>query len=129
MTEQKSNETSAFTNLITLEIASAQETRRASGTLLNGFGPRIVKIDGYAVDVAPEGHLILIRHFDRPGVIGRVGTILGQHGINIATMQVSRRDVGGHAMMILTVDKPASPDVLDTLGELAEIRSVTEIEW
>ncbi|MFO7247562.1 MAG: phosphoglycerate dehydrogenase [Bacillota bacterium] len=129
VTEQKSNQPSAFTNLITVEIASAQETRRASGTLLNGFGPRIVKIDGYSVDVAPEGHLILIRHYDRPGVIGRVGTVLGQHGINIATMQVSRRDVGGHAMMILTVDKPASPDVLDTLGELDEIRSVMEMEW
>ncbi|TGV30296.1 ACT domain-containing protein, partial [Mesorhizobium sp. M00.F.Ca.ET.186.01.1.1] len=89
---------------------------------------RIVKIDDFAIDVAPEGYLLYIHHNDRPGVIGRVGSILGENSVNIATMQVGRRDIGGDAIMMLSVDKPLTPELLDTMGELAEVKSVTQIE-
>ncbi|WP_153944802.1 ACT domain-containing protein, partial [Acinetobacter baumannii] len=75
-----------------------------------------------------QGHLLLVHHNDRPGAIGRVGTLLGNNEVNIGTMQVGRRDMGGQAIMLLTVDKEVSPDVLDTLGELSEIKSVTQLE-
>src|SRR5690606_11229559 len=101
--EQKQSSSKGFTNLITVSVKTTQEERSVSGTLLNGLGPRIVKIDNYSVDVVPQGHLIYIRHHDRPGVIGRVGTLLGSHDVNIAAMQVGRTDVGGDAIMILTV--------------------------
>lgn len=125
--EQKQSSSKGFTNLITVSVKTTQEERSVSGTLLNGLGPRIVKIDNYSVDVVPQGHLIYIRHHDRPGVIGRVGTLLGSHDVNIAAMQVGRTDVGGDAIMILTVDKQASRNVLDHLGELSEIQKVTEV--
>jgi D-3-phosphoglycerate dehydrogenase len=128
VTEQKSSLNRGFMNLLTLTIKTNLETRTVSGTLLNGYGARIVKIDDYAIDVAPEGYLLYVHHNDRPGVIGRVGTILGSNDVNIATMQVGRRDVGGDAIMMLTVDKPVSAELLDTLGELSEIKSVTQIE-
>ncbi|MGF9821743.1 phosphoglycerate dehydrogenase, partial [Brevibacillus agri] len=54
--------------------------------------------------------------------------ILGENSVNIATMQVGRRDVGGDAIMMLSVDKPLTPELLDTMGELAEVKSVTQIE-
>ncbi|GAB7386227.1 phosphoglycerate dehydrogenase [Bacillaceae bacterium] len=127
-TEQKSSHSRGFTSLITVTLKTNLEERSASGTLLNGYGARIIKIDQYSIDIAPEGHLLLIHHTDRPGVIGRVGTVLGSNGVNIATMQVGRKDIGGDAIMMLTVDKVVSPDVLDTLGELPEILSVTEID-
>lgn len=126
--EQKSSHNRGFTNLITLELKTNLQTRTVAGTRLNGYGARIVKIDGYGIDVAPEGQLLYIHHNDRPGVIGRVGTILGTNEVNIATMQVGRRDVGGDAIMLLTVDKALSAELLDTLGELGEIKSVTQIE-
>ncbi|MED0679582.1 phosphoglycerate dehydrogenase [Aneurinibacillus thermoaerophilus] len=128
VTEQKSTYSSGFSNLITVTLKTSQEERTVSGTLLNGYGPRIVKIDGYSIDLVPQGHLLLVHHNDRPGAIGRVGTILGDNDVNIATMQVGRRDVGGQAIMLLTVDKEVSPNVLDTLGELNEITSVTQLE-
>ncbi|MEW9669698.1 phosphoglycerate dehydrogenase [Ammoniphilus sp. 3BR4] len=126
--EQKSSANKGFTNLITVALTTSQEQKKAAGTLLSGYGARIVKVDDYSVDIQPNGHLILIHHTDRPGAIGRVGTLLGNNDVNIATMQVGRRDVGGNAIMILSVDRQVSPDVLDHLGELNEIISVTEIE-
>ncbi len=128
VTEQKSTQSRGFTNLLTVSIKTNQQTRTVAGTRLNGYGARIVKIDQFSIDVAPEGYLLYVHHNDRPGVIGRVGTILGDNGVNIATMQVGRRDVGGEAIMMLSVDKPVSAELLDTLGELAEIKSVTQIE-
>lgn len=127
-TEQKSPANKGFTNLITVTLKTNQEERKVAGTLLNGYGARIVKFDDYSIDIQPKGHLILIHHHDRPGVIGRVGTMLGNNGVNIATMQVGRRDVGGNAIMVLEVDRQVSPDVLDTLGEVNEVISVREID-
>ncbi|BCU81730.1 D-3-phosphoglycerate dehydrogenase [Polycladomyces abyssicola] len=128
ITEQKTSQTRGFTNLITVEITTDQEQRKVSGTLLNGFGPRIVKVDEYPIDVVPEGHLLLIQHQDQPGVIGRVGTLLGTRNVNIASMQVGRKQIGGQAIMMLTVDKPVSPDILAQLAQLDDIRSVREID-
>ncbi len=128
VTEQTSTYGGGFNNLITVTLKTNQEERTVAGTLLNGYGPRIVKIDGYTIDLVPQGHLLLVHHNDRPGAIGRVGTLLGNNDVNIGTMQVGRRDMGGQAIMLLTVDKEVSPDVLDTLGELNEIKSVTQLE-
>lgn len=127
ISEQKESSSKGFTNLITVAVKTTQESRSVSGTLLNGYGARIVKIDNYSVDVTPQGHLMYILHHDRPGVIGRVGTLLGSHDVNIAAMQVGRTDVGGDAIMIITVDKPVAPNVQDHLGELSEVQKVTEI--
>lgn len=116
-----------FTNLITVSLKSNRETRTIAGTLLNGYGARIVQIDKYPVDVAPEGHLIVVSHTDKPGIIGRLGTLLGDNGINIATMQVGRQVVGGDAIMVLTVDKQASPDVIGQLSRLPDMVSVKTV--
>jgi len=128
VTERKTAQNRGFTNLLTVTLKTSQETRTVAGTRLNGYGARIVKIDDYAIDVAPEGYLLYIHHNDRPGVIGRVGSILGTNGVNIATMQVGRRDIGGDAIMMLSVDKPLTAELLDTMGELPEVKSVTQIE-
>lgn len=128
VTERKVAQNRGFTNLLTVSLKTSQETRTVAGTRLNGYGARIVKIDDYAIDVAPEGYLLYIHHNDRPGVIGRVGSILGTNGVNIATMQVGRRDIGGDAIMMLSVDKPLTAELLDTMGDLPEVKSVTQIE-
>ncbi|MFC9709980.1 phosphoglycerate dehydrogenase [Paenibacillus sp. JNUCC31] len=121
--------TKGFTNLITVTLVTTQdsEERRVAGTLLAGYGERIVRLDKFPVDIAPEGHQILISHNDKPGIIGRVGTLLGQNDVNIASMQVGRKIIGGAAIMILTVDKEVPKDVLVQLAALPEINTAVEI--
>lgn len=125
--EQKSTSTKGFTNLITVEIETDKEKRSIRGTLLNGLGPRIVQFDHYPIDVVPEGHLIVIHHKDQPGAIGRVGSLLAQHQVNIATMQVGRTNEGGEAVMVLTVDKEVTEESVVKLAELSDIQKVQSL--
>jgi D-3-phosphoglycerate dehydrogenase len=127
ITVQKSNTSKSFTNLVTVILKTKQEEKQLAGTLLAGIGERIVRIDHYPVDFAPEGNLLLISHNDKPGIIGRVGTLLGNNEVNIATMQVGREVVGGSAIMVLAIDKPAPKAVLDELGQQLEIVNVREL--
>ncbi len=128
VTEQKRSQSHGFNQLIHLQIRTNRSESSLSGTLLNGLGPRIVQIDSYSVDVQPSGHLLLIRHRDQPGAIGRVGTVLGRGDVNIATMQVGRRGQGGSAIMMLTVDKPIPAELLQSLEAMEEIQQVTAID-
>ncbi|WP_068785228.1 phosphoglycerate dehydrogenase [Paenibacillus phocaensis] len=120
--------TKGFTNLISVALKTQDGSeRRVAGTLLNGYGARIVQIDKFPVDVAPEGHLIFISHNDKPGIIGHVGTLLGKNDVNIASMQVGRKLVGGEAIMVLTVDKAVTKEVLDELTKLPELNKALQI--
>jgi len=125
---QKSHAAKDFTNLVTVSLRTKKEERTAAGTLLTGYGPRIVQIDRYPVDVTPNGNFILIAHNDKPGIIGRVGTLLGSNDVNIATMQVGRHVEGGAAIMVLRVDKETPKDVLAQLAALPELTSAKEIK-
>ncbi|MCZ8512901.1 phosphoglycerate dehydrogenase [Paenibacillus filicis] len=124
---QKSASSKTFTNLVSLTLKTKNEQRLVAGTLLAGYGERIVQIDQYPVDIAPSGNLLLISHNDKPGIIGKVGTLLGNNDVNIATMQVGRKVVGGQAIMVLTTDKPASKEVLQQLEQLPELTQVREL--
>jgi D-3-phosphoglycerate dehydrogenase len=125
---EKSSTSKGFTNLITVTLRSGKTERSIAGTLLNGYGPRIVKIDQYPVDVSPEGNILLVAHTDKPGIIGRLGSVLGNSDTNIATMQVGRKVVGGSAIMVLTVDKPAPQEAIKELCNLPDIEQVKEIQ-
>ncbi len=120
--------TKGFTNLVSVTLRSSKEERVVAGALLNGFGARITQIDKYPVDVETQGHLLLISHHDKPGIIGRVGTLLGDSGINIATMQVGRKVIGGEAIMVLGVDKDVPKAVIGQLVALPELNSAKEIQ-
>lgn len=126
--ENKTPKQKGFTNLITLTVKTKSYQRKVSGTLLNGLGPRIVKVDNYSVDVTPKGHMVVIEHIDQPGVIGRMGSLLGKHDINIATMQVDRSDIGGEAMMVLTIDRHLDAKAVEELKQLNEIKDVVAID-
>ncbi len=126
--ESRTSTAKGFTNLLTVEMKTKSSVRSVAGTLLNGLGPRIVRVDQYSVDVMPEGHLLVIHHQDLPGVIGKMGSLLAQYQINIATMQVDRSDVGGKAIMILTVDKFLDKEELSGLKQLEEISDVTAVD-
>src|SRR5699024_357441 len=126
--ENKTSSTKGFTNLLTVEIERHSEKRKVSGTLLNGLGARIVKVDDYRVDVTTEGQSVTIDHHEQPGVIGRMGILLAEHDVNIATMQVDRLDAGGKAIMLLKVDKHVDQKALERLEGMEEIYEVTAVD-
>ncbi len=97
------------------------------GTVALG-APRIVEIDGFEVDALGSGAMLITRHDDVPGMIGKVGTLLGSANVNISTMQVSRRAAGGDAIMLLSVDRPADPETLAALRAMPGIRGVRALE-
>lgn len=126
--ENKTSTTQGFTNLIRVEVSTKSDKRSVAGTLLNGLGPRIVKVDDYSVDVTPKGHLLVIHHIDQPGVIGKMGSLLATMHINIATMQVDRAKVGGNAIMVMTVDRHIEKKALEALEKLEEIHAAIAID-
>jgi D-3-phosphoglycerate dehydrogenase len=111
-----------YTNLISITTHSAKGTHQLAGSLFARNEARVVQVEGYHVDVIPQGYLLMINHHDRPGIIGEVGTLLGKAGINIATMQVGRREIGGDAVMILSIDSQLSAELLAKIGEIQGIR-------
>ena len=112
--ERKSTDGGAFSNLVTLTLEGSGKTRVLSGTLFEGT-PRIVRLRDYAMDFMPEEHMLLLSYMDRPGMIGKIGTVLGQHDINIACMNLGRRERKGEAMVVLSVDTPVPPPVIAEL--------------
>jgi D-3-phosphoglycerate dehydrogenase len=97
-----------------------------TGTSVNGEA-RIVEAGGFQIDAVPNGPMIVTQHRDVPGMIGRVGTLLGDAGINISTMQVSRNEIGGNAIMILGVDRPADDATLNALRTVPGIGAVRSL--
>ncbi|QCR33671.1 phosphoglycerate dehydrogenase [Lysinibacillus sp. SGAir0095] len=125
--EHKTTTAKGFTNLITVEVKTENEVHSVAGTLLNGLGARIVKVENYVVDVIPQGHLLYIKNTDKPGAIGRVATKLAEKDINIATMQVGRDQVGGTAVMMLTIDNDVTTEDLNFVAQLENIDEVKAI--
>ena len=126
--EAKSSKEEEFVTLIQLEIKTDKETKRVAGTLSPNKQPRIVKVDDYYVELLPLGEMIVIRNWDKPGIIGNLGTLLGQHNINIAAMTFGRQTAGGKAITVLNVDSPVSSKVLEQIKKTENILAVKVIK-
>jgi D-3-phosphoglycerate dehydrogenase len=120
--ETKSTQSDAFSNIITLILEGQGKRRLVAGTLFDGQ-PRIVRLRDYTMDFAPDEHMLLLNYEDRPGIIGKIGTIMGQHDINIASMNLGRSEKKGEAMVILSLDSPVPPPVV------AELKTATEASF
>ncbi len=116
ISERKTRQAARYENMLTIV-----GERRVSGTLLHDE-PHIVQLDGNWVDFVPSGYVMLTRHRDRPGMIGKVGTLLGAADVNIASMQVARDGPRGEAIMVLTLDDPVPSDVMATIYKELDIQ-------
>lgn len=125
--EAKSSKEEEFVNLIQLEIRTDKEIKRVLGTLSSNKQPRIVRIDEYYVEITPLGEMIFVQNWDRPGIIGNLGMLLGRHNINIAAMTFGRQAPGGKAISVLNVDTPVSAEILDKIKKIENILAVKEI--
>ncbi|MHA6261025.1 phosphoglycerate dehydrogenase [Sporosarcina sp. CAU 1771] len=114
---------------ITIRLKTTEEERWVTGSAAYGVGERLIRVGPYPVDISPQGNLLLISHMDKPGLIGKVGTALGANGVNIASMQVGRQEIGGSAVMILVVDRKTPIDVMKQLQEIEDIKRIREISF
>lgn len=119
---------SDYAELIEVRLSGHDHETAVSGALLGQRHSRIVRIDNFQIDLNPRGTLVIIRNRDVPGVIGRVGTFLGQAGVNIAEYHLARVAEVRQAMAAMSVDGKLSADLLNGLRELPEVLEVKQAE-
>jgi D-3-phosphoglycerate dehydrogenase len=113
---------------VELRLEGGDRSIRVGGALLGEVQGRIVRIGAFRVDVAPRGNMVVLRNRDVPGVIGRVGTLLGEAGVNIAEYHQARLQVGGEALAAISVDGPMPREVCDKLSSLSEVLDVRQVD-
>jgi D-3-phosphoglycerate dehydrogenase / 2-oxoglutarate reductase len=128
--ESKSSQSLDYVNLVEVRAEAKGETVSVAGVLVGKRDTeRLVRVYGYDIDMAFAGNMVFFRYEDRPGVVGIVGTLLGDSGVNIANMQVGRQTEGGEALMALAVDSPIPEPILASITEQARLRDARSVTF
>ncbi len=124
----KSADTTEYTSLITIKVKAGGKDLSVAGTLNSKKEPRIIQVDNFPMETVPEGDMLVLMNNDKPGVIGGIGTILGQNGINIARMQFGREKQGGLAMSVVSIDSTVSDDLMAKIRQMPNVLSVKQVK-
>jgi D-3-phosphoglycerate dehydrogenase len=116
-----------YTDMLELSVAGEGKAVSVGGAFF-GATPRIVSINSRPVEARPHGVLLVLENTDRPGMVGRIGTLLGDHGVNIATMSLSRNQAGGTALTVLNLDTAPGDELLTEIRASEDIHSAQVIE-
>ncbi len=127
--EVKQQEGKEFVEYIETKIGDGSSFNKISGIIVAENEYRIVEINGMYSDVEPDGNLIVVFNEDKPGVIGKIGTLLGEHNINIARMFVVRKSIGGEAMTFVNVDSGVPKEIIDKISKISGINTVKFISF
>lgn len=117
-----------FSNYLEVELSNDSDSVKVGASVFTGFGPRIVRINNFSVDLKPNQYQIVSYHNDTPGMVGKTGALLGKYNINIASMTLGRTEAGGDALMILSVDQPVSNNIIDELKQVGEYNQIFTTE-
>lgn len=120
-------EVADYANYVEVTSVRADDELVVGGALLGAAHPRIVRIGDFHVDTVPRERMLIIRNRDVPGVIGEVGSRLGDAGVNIAEYHQSRRDAGGDALAVIAVDGPVPDGVLEEIAAIEPVQSVRQV--
>lgn len=120
--ETKENVTGEFSDLVELQVTAGNEIVSVAGTFI-GASPRLVRINGRHVEARPVGVLLLLENNDVPGIVGQIGTVLGQHHINIANMSLSRDHLGGEVLTVLNLDSTLDDSIIAEILENPNINT------
>ena len=121
--EEGSGESKAYRNLIEVEVTAQNAVATLTGTITEEGRQHIVKMNDYWVDFVPHGNLLIFQNHDRPGVIGKIGKLLGDASVNIANFNLGRRESSGLALAVMQIDAPVSDDLL------AQMRKDGDMLW
>jgi D-3-phosphoglycerate dehydrogenase len=122
--ETKTRDAGDFVSLISLKIKSKKKELTVEGTLFSKRDPRIVRINGFTVEIVPEGHMVFMYNNDKPGVIGSIGMLMGRNSINIARMHFGRESEGGLAISVVNIDSPVDDAIVAEIKDLPNILDV-----
>jgi D-3-phosphoglycerate dehydrogenase / 2-oxoglutarate reductase len=128
ISETISSDVEDYSSLITVEVVTDKSKRQVAGTLFGRKEPRIVRVDDYRLEAVPSGHMLVFSNQDTPGVIGKIGTILGSNQVNIAGMQLGRVAPHGMAVAVVNVDSAIPPAVMHEIRRLPNILYATLVE-
>ena len=115
-------------DFVDVTVGAAGRKISVAGGVAGEGNPRLLRVDDYRVDIAPRGTLVVLRNRDVPGIIGRVGTLLGDARVNIGEYHQARRDAGGEALAAISIDARLSPDVIARLQQVADVLDVRQVE-
>ena len=118
-----------YHTLVRVTVATDAGNRSVAGTLFGNGSARLVEIFGIGIEAELEGDMLYIVNDDAPGFIGRVGTLLGENDINIGTFNLGRREAGGEAILLLSVDQPITQEVVDQACKLEGVRFVKALAF
>ena len=118
-----------YHTLIRLTVTTETRTRTIAGTLFADRAPRIVEVHGVTLEAELSPHMLYVINDDRPGFIGALGTILGRHGVNIATFHLGRSEKGGYAVALIAVDQPIEDAVLEAVAGLDVVRQAMRLSF
>jgi D-3-phosphoglycerate dehydrogenase len=127
MVETRSRETTDYINTLTITVRTASGSHEVTGAVFGNRALRLIRIDGYRIEAAPEGYFLMLHNRDVPGVVGAVGTMLGQAGINIAGLELGRDRAGGTALSLVEIDGPVPAAMLERLKTIPAITSASLI--
>ncbi len=118
-----------YRTLVRVTVSTSQGDRSVAGTLFGNGQPRLVEIFGIGIEADLDGDMLYIVNSDAPGFIGRIGTLLGENSINIGTFHLGRRQAGGEAVLLLSLDNPVPAEVLKQASELQGVRTVKALKF
>ncbi len=118
-----------YQTLIRLTVSTERGARSVAGTLFQGKAPRLVEIREIGIDAQLGPHMLYVRNDDRPGLIGGLGSALGDAGVNIATFHLGRTGPGGDAIALIEVDQPVPADVLQRICELPHVTQCKQLRF
>ena len=127
VTESRLSAPGDYTDLLELTAEAEAKTISVAGAFF-GATPRIVSINSRPVEARPSGVVLVLENTDRPGMVGRIGTLLGAHGINIASMSLSRNQAGGRALTVLNLDTAPGAELLAEIGASEDIHSAQVVQ-
>jgi D-3-phosphoglycerate dehydrogenase len=114
--EESFGESRTYRNLIEVTVASQNSNATLTGTITEEGRQHIVKVNDYYIDFNPHGQLLMFQNHDRPGVIGKVGNLLGKSSVNIANFSLGRKEMSGLALAVMEVDGVISNDLLSEMA-------------
>jgi D-3-phosphoglycerate dehydrogenase len=118
-----------YHTLVRVTVATSQGDRSVAGSLFGAGNPRLIEIFGIGIEADLDGHMLYIVNEDAPGFIGRIGSLLGEAGINIGTFHLGRREAGGEAVLLLSVDQAIPQDVVDKACQLQGVKNVKALAF